>query len=120
MKKRALQVTLHAREPSVVELTVGDRVQLDRLIPVQRGHVAERQGPLLRPGVTTLALDPGFYAFSTLSEAHLRVVCGGVVATAGTGGKELPPPPVGEQPPVPERRGDELAGESPALTVDGG
>jgi hypothetical protein len=123
MKKRTLQVTLHAREPSTVELTVGERVQFDRLVPVQRGYVAERHGPLLRPGVTTLELDPGFYAFRTLSDANLQVVRGGVAASAGTGGKEIPPPPVtapdDEQPPTLERRGDELPGELPALTVGG-
>jgi hypothetical protein len=37
MKKRPLQVALHVREPSVIEFTVGDRVQLDRLAPSAQG-----------------------------------------------------------------------------------
>jgi hypothetical protein len=30
VKRTPSQVSLHAREPSVVELTAGDRVQIDR------------------------------------------------------------------------------------------
>ena len=78
VRKQPLRICLHACEPSVVELTVGDRVQLDRLIPSPRGYLAERHGRLLGPGVTTVAVPPGHYFFKTLSDAKLRVVTGGV------------------------------------------
>ena len=113
------ETTLHVREPSVVELTVGDTVQLDRLVPAQHGHVAQRHSDLLKPGVTTLLLEQGFYFFKTLSESNLRVVRGGVDATTGTGSKDPPPPPppLGA-PPQPETRGDEAPGEMPVFTVE--
>jgi hypothetical protein len=119
MKKKARQVTLHVREPSVVELTVGDTAQLDRLVPAQRGYVAQRDGDLLAPGVSRRALAPGFYLFRTLSDANLHVVRGGVDATTtGSRTKEIPPPPAASVP-DPERRGDEVSGELPAFTIDG-
>src|SRR5215475_2623020 len=80
VKRKPLHVSLHACEPSVVEVTVGDRVQLDRLTPSPRGYLAERHGRLLDPGMTTVALEPGHYFFKTLSDANLRVVTGGVSA----------------------------------------
>lgn len=113
MKKKPLQVNLHAREPSVVELTVGDRVQLDRLVPTPHGDVAERHGRLLDPGVTTVALEPGHYLFRTLSDAHLRVVTGGCSAAISHGIKCIDPPPV-----VGRTRGDEVPGELPSLTIE--
>jgi len=112
-----LHVSLHAREPSVVELTVGDRVQLDRLTPSPRGYLAERHGRLLDPGVTTVALPPGHYFFKTLSDANLRVVTGGVaagIARSGTKTSWPSPPTV----PVPPDAGDEQPGESPSFTVE--
>jgi hypothetical protein len=122
--RKPRKVTLHVREPSVVELTVGDTVQLDHLVPAQHGHVAQRHGDLLKPGVTTLLLEQGFYLFKTLSEANLRVVRGGVDATTGTGSKDPPPPPPpvapgGElPPPLAQTRGDEAPGEMPVFTVE--
>jgi hypothetical protein len=122
MKRKPLQVSLHAREPSVVELTVGDRVQLDRLTPSPRGYLAERHGRLLDPGVTTVALDPGHYFFKTLSDANLRVVCGGVSAGIALDTKSgTPDPPStggGTSLPTLGGTGDEVPGESPSLTID--
>jgi hypothetical protein len=117
VKKKPLNVSLHAREPSVVELTVGDRVQLDRLTPSPRGYLAERHGRLLDPGVTTVALPAGHYFFKTLLDANLRVVAGGVSAGIVPQGKDPwpePPPP----PPAPSVGGDEPTGESPCFTVE--
>jgi len=119
MKRIPLQVTLHVKEPSVVELTVGDSVQLDRLTPTPQGHVAERCGDLLRPGVTTRSLDQGFYCFRTLSEAHLKVVHGGVGTTVTTNDKDTWPDPKAEvSPPAVPAKGDEPHGEAPRLTVE--
>ena len=122
MKRKPLQVSLHAREPSVVELTVGDRVQLDRVTPSPRGYLAERHGRLLDPGTTTVALQPGHYFFKTLLDANLRVVTGGLVATANEVETKDPPPtqpkPGQPPPPPPDVRGDEAPGELPSFTVE--
>ena len=111
--KRPLQVTLHVKSPSVVELTLGDKVQLDRIVSSQHGTLAERHGPLLGTGVTTVVLAPGFYAFRTLSDAHLKVVQGGVEAVWQRSVKDPTPPPL-----EPINRGDEQAGETPCFTVE--
>jgi hypothetical protein len=114
--KKALQVTLAVHEPSVVELTIGDRVQLDRLTPSATGHLAERHGRLLEPGATTLDLERGLYCFRTLSDATLRVVCGGVNTAVRTDDKDpWPEPPT--RLPRPLSSGDELPGELPDFTV---
>jgi hypothetical protein len=121
MKKRALQVTLHARESSVVELTVEERIQLDRLTPSPRGCIAERHGSLLEPGVNTLALAQGHYFFKTLSGANLRVVRGGVTTGIGAHNKTNDPtlpPRANDAPPVPDAKGDDVAGEVPRFTVE--
>ena len=117
MKRKPLHVSLHAREPSVVEVTVGDRVQLDRVTPSQHGRIAERHGRLLDPGTTTVALEPGHYFFKTLSDTHLRVVSGGratVVATANDKDGTFPDP----HGTAPDPRGDEAPGERPSLTIE--
>ena len=120
MKRKPLQVSLHAREPSVVELTVGDRVQLDRVFPSQHGYLAERHGRLLDPGVTTVALPPGHYFFKTLSDANLRVVTGGVAPRETTNDPKDPwPPPLqGDGSPAPAGKGDQPSGEPPRLTIE--
>jgi hypothetical protein len=120
MKRRPLQVNLHAREPSVVELTVGDRVQLDRVLSSPHGDRAERHGRLLDPGVTTVALEPGHYFFRTLSDAHLRVVTGGVAAGIARSDKCIDPPPVTHHGPSPfdGSKGDDVPGEQPTLTIE--
>ena len=122
MKRRPLQVSIHAREPSVVEVTVGDRVQLDRLTPSPHGYLAERLGRLLDPGVNTVALPPGHYFFKTLSDAHLRTVTGGVTAGIALDTKGgTPDPPAtsgGTALPSPSGLGDEAPGELPSLTVE--
>jgi hypothetical protein len=122
MKRKPLQVSMHAREPSVVEVTVGDRVQLDRLTPSPRGYLAERLGRVLDPGVHTVALEPGDYFFKTLSDAHLRVVTGGVTAGVIAHDKgDWPDPPAtggGTGLPAPAPMGDGVPGELPRLTVE--
>ena len=131
MKRKPLHVSIHARESSVVEVTVGERVQLDRLAPSPHGHVAERLGRLLDPGVNTVALSPGHYCFKTLSDAHLRVVTGGVATgiaadTKGgppdpprvSGGTSLPGAQWGGSLPAASGAGDEVPGEPPSFTVE--
>ena len=120
--KKSLHVSLLAREPSVVELTLGDRVQLDRLTASPRGCVAERHGALLQPGTTTVALEPGHYLIRTLSNANLRVVTGGVAAGIARGDKDPWPIPTqagdGDPLPAPSSKGDDLPGEQPCFTID--
>ena len=122
MKRKPLHVSLHAREPSVVEVTVGDRVQLDRLAPSPHGYLAERLGRLLEPGVNTIELPPGHYFFKTLSDANLRVVTGGVAAGIALDTKGgWPDPPAsggGTSLPAPTGTGDEAPGEPPNLTIE--
>jgi hypothetical protein len=122
MKRNPLRVSIHAREPSVVEVTVGDRVQLDRLTPSPHGYLAERLGRLLDPGSTTVALEPGYYFFKTLSDANLRVVTGGVRAGIALGTKSgWPDPPTnsgGTSLPAPGGEGDEVPGELPSFTIE--
>jgi len=119
VKRKPLHVSLHVREPSVVDLTVGDRVQLDRVVPTpgpsQNGSLAERHGRLLDPGVTRLALPAGRYFFKTLSDANLRVVTGGVAAGSHANDKDgtFPDPLASPAP-----RGDERPGESPRFTIE--
>jgi hypothetical protein len=117
VKRKPLQVSLHAREPSLVEVTVGDRVQLDRLTPSPRGYAAERHGRLLDPGVNTVALQPGHYFFKTLSDTHLRVVTGGISTRVIAHNKDpWPDPPPSE--PAPAAKGDETPGELPSFTIE--
>jgi hypothetical protein len=121
MKKRPLQVALHVREPSAIEFTVRERVQLDQLVPSSRGLVPERHGSLLSPGASTRALAPGHYCFKTLTDANLRVVHGGAQAHAiafdKTNDPDLPPADPDVPPPLPAK-GDEPAGELPTLTIE--
>jgi len=114
MRKKPLHVMLDVREPSTIDLTVGEKVQLDRLVRSRHGHVAERRGDLLMPGVTTLALETGRYFFKTLSDAHLKVVRGGVDASELAGGKDVPPEPRL----TPVSKGDDVPGDAPSLIVE--
>lgn len=117
MKKRPLQVVLHVREPSIIELAVGERVQLDRLTPSSRGSIPARHGGLLEPGKATMALAEGHYCFKTLSDARLHVVRGGVdVERVAQRDKKPPIESVDPSPPPP--KGDEPDGEMPTLTVE--
>ena len=122
MKRKPLQVSIHAREPSIVEVTVRDRVQLDRLTPSPHGYLAERLGRLLDPGVNTVALEPGDYFFKTLSDANLRVVTGGVTAGIALDTKNgFPDPPAnggGTSLPTPGGTGDEAPGEPPSFIIE--
>ena len=122
MQKRPLRVSLDVREPSVIELTVADKVQLDRLSLARHGYLAERHGNLLGPGVATLALDPGLYFFKTLSDANLRVVRGGVsagIALDTKGGTPDPPSTGGGTSlPTPGGAGDEVPGELPSFIIE--
>ena len=118
MKRKALQVTLEVREPSVVDLTVGEKVQLDRLSRSDHRYVAKRHGPLLDRGLARLALGQGLYFFRTLSAAKLTVVCGGVNTSVATMDKDPWPDPPSAPPPTPNAKGDDPSGEAPEFTIE--
>ncbi len=115
MKRKPLHVGLRVDEPSVIEVTVGERVPLDRVTPSPHGYVAERHGCLLDPGVTTVALERGHYFFKTLSDTNLRVVRGGVAAGIRPGAKDGPIDPAV---PLLDGKGDEASGELPSFTIE--
>ena len=112
MKRKALHVTLDVHEPSEVELTLAERVQLDRVGRTPRTRIGERVGALLHPGVTRLVLHQGQYFFKTLSGGHLKVVYGGIDIIQDSKDREMP-----SEPRV-VAKGDDAAGEPPALTID--
>ena len=112
MRKKALHVTLDVREPSEIEVTVGEKVQLDRLVRSRDRYVAERCGDLLHPGMTTLALEQGQYLLKTLSDVHLKVVCGGTDITTDSKDKDIPPDPKVVS------KGDGLSGPMPTCTIE--
>jgi hypothetical protein len=90
----------------------------DRAGIVEQTTLAD--GGLLEPGTNMLALAQDVHFFKTLSPAHLKVIHGGVDASAAAS-KDGPfpnPPKAGETPPAPPERGDEPAGEAPAFTIE--
>lgn len=108
-------MALRDRDPSVIEFSVGERVQIDRLAPPSRGFIPERHGRLLEPGVSTRTLAQGQYCFKTLTDANLRVVHGGaevhIVAHSKDNDPTLPPAELGA-------KGDEPAEQLPTLTIE--
>jgi hypothetical protein len=113
-RRKPLLVTLDITQPSIIELTTDEHVQLDRLVATSRGALAERQGQLLPPGTTRVSLDAGQFCFKALSDAQLRVVQGGVTRRILGDSKEpWPQPP----PFAPNVAGDDPDGEVPCFTV---
>jgi hypothetical protein len=64
-----LMVALYVTEPAIVNLTVHDHVQLDRVTRTS----AERYGDLLPPGTTPVHLAAGTYVFCTTGDAHVQL-----------------------------------------------
>jgi hypothetical protein len=89
------RVNVSVDQPSCIELHVRETVRLDRLTPTADGYIAAQHGALLMLGITQVPLEAGLYHFRTLDDAELRVIAGGVQVTSlGSGGKDLPPPPL--------------------------
>lgn len=114
-RRKSLLVTLDVTQPSLIELTAHEHVQLERLVATPRGALAERQGALLPPGTTRVTLDAGRFHFKSLSDTQLRVVQGGVSTQVHANNKDPWPDP----PSVPNARGDDPDGETPAFTITG-
>ena len=108
---------LYVAEPAVVNLTVHDHVQLDRVT----GTSAERYGGLLPPGTTPVRLAAGTYVFRTTAGARVQLAEGAPVEVTAVPlsddkDKWPDPPPAGATP-LPAARGDSPPDYVPALTV---
>ena len=112
----SLMVALYVAEPAVVNLTVHDHVQLDRLT----GTSAERYGDLLPPGTTPVHLATGTYVFRTTADAQVQLDKGApveVTAVPLSDKDKWPDPPPAVATPVPAARGGGPPDYVPALTV---
>ena len=112
-----LMVALYVAEPAVVNLTVHDHVQLDRLA----GTSAERYGGLLPPGTTPVRLAAGTYVFRTTADAQVQLNQGAAVEVTAVplsdDKDKWPDPPPAATTRLPAARGDGLPDYVPALTV---
>jgi hypothetical protein len=113
----SLMVALYVAEPAVVNLTVHDHVQLDRLA----GTRAERHGNLLPPGTTPVHLATGTYVFRTTGDAQVQLAqetAIHVTAVPLSDDKDKWPDPLpAVSTPLPAARGDSPPDHVPALTV---
>ena len=112
-----LMVALYVAEPAIVNLTVHDHVQLDRLT----GTSAERHGDLMPPGTTPVHLAAGTYIFRTTADAQVQLDKGApveVTAVPLSDDKDKwPDPPPAVATPLPAARGGGPPDYVPALTV---
>jgi hypothetical protein len=109
-----LTVALHVAKPSVVELTVGDHVRVDRVA----GGTVERHGDLLAPGTTSVRLAAGTYVFRTGRDAQVRLGDSAAVraVTMSRNDKDIPPDPKATDP-LPAAKGGAAPDRVPTLTV---
>jgi hypothetical protein len=111
-----LMVALTVAEPAVVNLTVHDHVQLDRLT----GTNAERDGDLLPPGTTPVRLAAGTYIFRTTADAQVQLNQGAAVevtAVQAPANKGDWPDLAAAHAPLPAAKGDSPPDHVPTLTV---
>jgi hypothetical protein len=111
-----LMVALYVAEPAIVNLTVHDHVQLDRVT----GTSAERHGDLLPPGTTPVRLAAGTYVFRTTGDAQVQLgedTPVHVLAVTQANGKDgsWPDPSMAQA--LPAAMGDSPPDHVPALTV---
>ena len=110
-----LMVALYVAEPAIVNLTVHDHVQLDRVT----GASAERHGGLIPPGTTPVHLAAGTYVFRTTADAQVQLGEGARVhvrAMTQVETKDPPPdPPMAQA--LPAARGGSPPDHVPTLTV---
>jgi hypothetical protein len=111
----SLMVALYVAEPAIVNLTVHDHVQLDRVT----GTSAEPYGSLVPPGTTPVHLAAGTYVFRTTADAQVQLGEGAqvhVLAATQVNGKDDPPEHMMAQA-LPAAMGDSLPDHMPTLTV---
>jgi hypothetical protein len=110
-------VALYVAEPAIINLTVHDHVQLDRLT----GTSAERHGDLLRPGTTPVHLAAGTYVFRTTADAQVQLDKGTAVEVTAVplsdDKDKWPDPPPAATTRLPAARGDGPPDYVPTLTV---
>ena len=112
----SLMVALYVAESAIVNLTVHDHVQLDRVT----GASAERHGDLLPPGTTPVHLAAGIYVFRTTADAQVQLDKGApveVTAVPLSDKDKWPDPPPAVATPLPAARGGGPPDYVPALTV---
>jgi hypothetical protein len=113
----SLMVALYVAEPAVVNLTVHDHVQLDRLT----GTSAERHGDVLPPGTTPVRLAAGTYVFRTTGDAQVQLDKGAAVEVTAVplsdDKDKWPDPPPVVATPLPAARGGGPPDYVPTLTV---
>ena len=112
----SLMVALYVAEPAIVNLTVHDHVELDRVT----GTSAERYGNLLPPGTTPVSLAAGTYVFRTTGDAQVQLNKGAAVEVTAI----QAPADKGDWPdlavvhaPLPAAKGDSPPDHVPTLTV---
>jgi len=112
-----LMVALYVAEPAIVNLTVHDHVQLDRIT----GASAERHGDLVPPGTTPIHLAAGTYVFRTTADAQVQLDEGApveVTAVLLSDDKDKWPDPLpAATSTLPAARGDSPPDHVPTLTV---
>jgi hypothetical protein len=112
-----LMVALYVAEPAVVNLTVHDHLQLDRVT----GTSAERHGDLVPPGTTPVHLAAGTYVFRTTGDAQVQPNEGAAVEVTAVHSlsdkDKWPDPPPAVTTPLPAARGDGPPDYVPTLTV---
>jgi hypothetical protein len=110
-----LMVALYVAEPSQVDLTVRDRVRIDR---VTAGG-AEQHGELLQPGTTSVRFAAGTYYFRSTRDVDVQLADGAAVqVTTETRNDKDPwplPKPTVDQ--LPDAKGDTPPDRVPTLTV---
>jgi hypothetical protein len=111
-----LMVALYVAEPSIVNLTVHDHVQLDRVT----GTSAERHGGLLPPGTTQVHLAAGTYVFRTTGDAQVQLdesAAVSVTAVTQPNDKDGGPIELSKAQALPAAKGDSPPDHVPTLTV---
>jgi hypothetical protein len=112
-----LMVALYVAEPAIVNLTVHDHVQLDRVT----GTSAKRYGDLVPPGTTPVSLAAGTYVFRTTADAQVQLNEGvpvEVTAVPLSDDKDKWPDPLpAAASTMPAARGDSPPDHVPTLTV---
>jgi hypothetical protein len=112
-----LMVALYVAEPAIVNLTVHDHVQLDRVT----GTSAERHGGLISPGSTPVRLAAGTYVFRTTGDAQVQLDESAAVSVTAViqpntkDGNGSPDPPKAQA--LPAAMGDSPPDHMPTLTV---
>jgi hypothetical protein len=109
-----LMVALYVAEPSHIQLTVQDRVRIDRITATG----AEQHGELVQPGTTSVYLAEGTYYFRTTQNAHVQLADNAavrVIAENRNDKDDWPAPKVAD--PLPVAKGDTAPDRVPTLTV---